>query len=872
MKLSLFPDKNARITRYVLLLCILLLFLCTPLASSNAYAESAHQNGTLDSYQPLHVAILMDASNSLTGLGANSSDPDLVSREAAKAFLNCIPSNRNMVALYHYNTVCQQDKKLTPVSSMQSISELNDTLSGMKKCEGDTHMLSAIEEANRYLADNSDDQYKNVIIVFTDGAENGMLDEQSSDREIVEAVDNVLHDTDTVIYSVAFDYVNKTTGNPSISKNSKGEVGYGKKILKELADKTGGKVMETSLNDINALDDQFLEIINDLCNIRSEVIDEYEGDGRSHKTLVPITDAVIEADLRISCDTLDAAKKARIILEDPEGNKFSFSGTGSIDEHNIWYNTDRLAMNIKIIAPSFGDWKLTVDGIKSDSPVYIRLISQYNMSMDYKITTPSGNLSQVPLGDDVTVEVRLKSDDSILTNPYFYDLHNMQAYAFVTEGDDIGIDFRDYDSNALLDHFENVLKNRPHTETFPMESTGSSFRVNIPMVHQHENILGIWIGSQRFYCYADEPLYVTYIFEPVKDKEFEDIELKTGEQKTIGNLSLYASDPKAKIELLQGDGETVEAKCSDDGSTLSLTGKKVGQQELVLQYTSLVDSTLVFEKRFKTVVVNSVPSVSGVSDLSLHIGDTHTENALRGIVDNDGDVLTVNNVHSDNPNVADVSMNGQTLTIKAKATGSASVVIEVTDGFSVVRKTLKVTVHHTIWFWLLLILLFLAAVVVLALLMRWKHKKNRRFHTILNNVTFRFYPEKANVRSFHLRYPVNLPSLFPNKGETNLKELIDTCMNEPFSENVSELIDFMQDNEERLAAFGNIKMIGSIRFSDPDTFKGSDSHVQLRSGISVNSVINVTTLDHDKFEWLLVDDNESKTLFEFTFETEALQT
>ena len=53
----------------------------------------------------------------------------------------------------------------------------------MKKCEGDTHMLSAIEEANRYLADNSDDQYKNVIIVFTDGAENGMLDEQSSDRE-----------------------------------------------------------------------------------------------------------------------------------------------------------------------------------------------------------------------------------------------------------------------------------------------------------------------------------------------------------------------------------------------------------------------------------------------------------------------------------------------------------------------------------------------------------------------------------------------------------------------------------------------------------------------------------------------------------------
>ena len=67
-------------------------------------------------------------------------------------------------------------------------------------------------------------------------------------------------------------------------------------------------------------------------------------------------------------------------------------------------------------------------------------------------------------------------------------------------------------------------------------------------------------------------------------------------------------------------------------------------------------------------------------------------------------------------------------------------------------------------------------------------------------------------------------------------------------------------------------MIGSIRFSDPDTFKGSDSHVQLRSGISVNSVINVTTLDHDKFEWLLVDDNESKTLFEFTFETEALQT
>lgn len=861
--------KNTVGMSYIILNIMLAVILAFSSCVMTANAAVHQRAGSAeDSYQPLHIAILMDSSESIKRPKERekykSSDPELISRDAAKAFLNCIPSKYNQVALYHYSDECYRDSELTSVDSIDKILSLSNTLSDMDECTGDTHMLDAIAEADKYLQENSKDGYKNVIVVFTDGAENGRLQGDESDEVIRKTVEDTLNGTDTVIYSIAFDYLD-INGNHSISQN-----GYGKKILDCLAQQTGGKVLETELDNINELDDRFIDVINDLCNILPDQIDTFDGDGEFHETTFSITDAIVEADLRISCDTLDATGGAEIHLYAPDEEdgyrevKYRQDG-GDEDFPNVWHNADRLATNIKIIQPKLGEWKLTIDKLKSDSPVHINLIRQYNMSLDTSLKTQSGEPDNIMLDENVVLEVKLLSDGEVVNNEYLYNLPEMEAYAFVTKGNSSKIDINSYSGKELFDNFTQILKDRPDTETYMLESTGESFISEIPFNNEGEQTISVWVNSGRFYCYEEDVVNVSYSFEAVKDKELEDIQLKCGETVTVDDISSYASDPDVSIGVGYDNSEILDARI--DGDQLVITGKKIGSENLLIVYTSAKNGES-FEKKIKVTVENAPPTVPKAKSIEMNVGESLTENGiLSDVTDADGDKLTITGVRSENTDAAKVSQNADNITIEAANPGETKIVIEISDGTNTVSKIINVTVKHSPLFYILMIGGIVLVIVIIILIIRSLREKSRRFHTRLNNVRFETYKD-GRLTKYNSNYPSSLGVLFDRKGKVTLWDLIEALENDAANPvtNRFDLIEFVEENKDNLSGFKNIQIIGGHSSSEPDRIKGSGDRIELNLGMTY-TMIDVSMISTEPFEFKVNDEN-GRPVFKMIFNTE----
>ena len=826
----------------------------------NADAVTIRKKGANDTYQPLHVAILMDESASL-----DSSDPERISRDAAKAFLNCVPSNQNEIALFFFFYDLQKKKNLTSIASKENIDDLNNELSSMNVCSGRTNMVSAIVEVDDYLRKNSDENYKNVIVVFTDGAETGLIDEEkllttdSNQDEIHDVIAEKLKDTDSVVYSVAFDY--KTDkGVHSIGKD-----GYGKKILDEIAKQTGGQVMITETGDIDSLDDQFLKIVNELCNIRSESIDQFAGDGKLHETTIDITDVVVEADIRISTDTLDKMSSAIIKLYDPENNEVKLSSNSD----DVWYNFDRLAANIKIMHPKQGKWKLTVENLKSDKPINVNLIKQYNMSFKVEIKTSTGNPEKASLNEQTQVEVNLVSDGQLVTYEPMYNDPKTEAYVFLTKGKDDYFIGKDYTNKQMFEEFTDVLEKRPNTKKYPMKSTGKSFVADILMESEDEYIVGVWVCSSHYYCYEEYPISVSYNFGSAAGKEFGDIKLNQGETKTIDKLHDFCTDDKADISVSAGN-DVVGVQQS--GDSLTLTGKNHGDTEVVVTYKSPVNGEK-FEKKIKVSVLNAPPVVSKAAAIEMQVGDTLVEKGiLNGVKDPEGDKLEISGARSDNQDVVTVKPGNGEITIEAVSAGEAKITVEITDGINKVNKVIEVKVNQSPLFVILLIGGILAAVAIIAAIAIIMGEKSRKFHIVLKDIYFVSYSKKSKI-IHKVKSPVSLSSSFVGVGKVEIFKLIESIISDG-SNNISEKDDlnrFIEDNRSNISKLDSVKIVGDKKNSTHDMLKGKLSGANLKNDPveyydGDNLIIDLAECSdsNSKLEFNVIDES-SYTIFTFSF-------
>ena len=284
----------------------------------------------------LNIAILMDASGSILDT-EHPSDPNLTSRDEARTLVNMIPTDNNIkVSLFQFSNNLDQKSGLTAVDSDNSYSQLGNTISSMTECANATHMVSSITDVCDYLKQNSKDNTRNVLVVFTDGAENGaMTAATATDEKIKETVSNSVGDSGVEVYSLAYDYLDES-GNHSVGDSN----GYGYRLLEEYANQTGGTV-EVAEN-VNQFRDKFCEILSSLNGNNANL--EKVTDGTFETDL-----EVVEADLSVYTDDV-----SKITLTKPDGSVVDLNNK----DDNIWVQSTKSSVDIKIISPEVGEWKI----------------------------------------------------------------------------------------------------------------------------------------------------------------------------------------------------------------------------------------------------------------------------------------------------------------------------------------------------------------------------------------------------------------------------------------------------------------------------------------------------------------------------------
>lgn len=650
----------------------------------------------------LNIAILMDASGSILDT-EHPSDPNLTSRDEARTLVNMIPTNDNIkVSLFQFSNNLDQKSGLTAVDSDNSYSQLGNTISSMTECANATHMVSSITDVCDYLKQNSKDNTRNVLVVFTDGAENGaMTAATATDEKIKETVSNSVGDSGVEVYSLAYDYLDEN-GNHSVGDSN----GYGYRLLEEYANQTGGTV-EVAEN-VNQFRDKFCEILSSLNGNNANL--EKVTDGTFETDL-----EVVEADLSVYTDDV-----SKITLTKPDGSVVDLNNK----DDNIWVQSTKSSVDIKIISPEVGEWKIAVEGKKPED-YNINLLRYYDLSMQINTTVDGKDITSVAPGNRVHLESSLYSAGNLINPKDLYALNNTEAYAYVSDNTSLKNEIK----NKNAEEISSYLKKLENVQSFALGVTDSTFTADIPITNAGANLISVFVNSGNFYCY--EEVLISGDGSIFALDEPETIYVSNGYSSEISSFSDKYCNSDVDVTM-KNDYDTNILQGEFANNTLKLNGLQPGETTLNFTFTTK-DGASSFDLAVPVVVSNSEPVTKfDGKTYSVTAGKTITaKDFAKQVSDYENDPITISLSGVSDDSIADASFDNDTLKIKGLSAGKTDVILDVSDGNNIVQATIHVKVERPL---VLRILPFIAGLlglgaigVIIALL----RKKSRRFHNAL---------------------------------------------------------------------------------------------------------------------------------------------
>lgn len=503
-------------------------------------------------YDDLDVVVVMDTSGSM-----RMSDPKRVSVAAIKMLVNMMPAENSRVGIVAFNTeatVLTQDASGNP--SLSDLAEIADVKYVKSQADsvvftGDTGIGTALKAATDLLSKKSDSNHKRAIILFTDGVVDLPTKEMlmACESDEAEAL-NWTSNNDCPIYCIGFNYIT-SSGISSMGAN-----GEGIAKLKSYSDTTGGYTKATS--NIYEIERVFIDMLANICSLYYLDVATVSGDGGKHDVVVTVTPNVIEANIRISCDTTDAIKRGTIELFTPTGKKIDLS-----NHDNIRYDVDATAASIKVLSPENGKWILSLSGIKGED-VKIGLLEHYDLDIKSKLKLPIDKTEQtLYTGDTVEVVTQLCEAGSVISSEDIYDFVTSAKIRLIADGEVKMIEMRREGASFVGE----LSVNRAGTYDITVEVDSDSFH--------RENELSV-----TFQTPPNQP--VTLV------KNFEDMEVKRGEQKTIDELLMYAEDADGDVFLIDSvkllDDTIAVASYDEQKDSLAIDGKKMGKTDAVIRY------------------------------------------------------------------------------------------------------------------------------------------------------------------------------------------------------------------------------------------------------------------------------------------------
>ena len=539
-------------------LCMLSICLMLVFFGSNVMASESD----------LDLVIIMDKSGSMA-----TADKDRIVIEAVKVLLNMMPAMQSRVGLIAFNN----EPELLTINAdnegeLVSLEKFQDALAVKALADGieyygDTGIGNALRQGTDLLEAKGREGAKKASLLFTDGVDD--FDDYTRQPELEAEKNNQNYNEALVwarenqcrIYSVGFNYPTED-GTMSMGENGEGLI-----RLQKLADNTQGSVKEQgSITEIEA---SFADMLAQICDIRYiDDIDPIPGDGGMHERTININPSVLEADIRIHCDTLNAVAQGKIHLFRP-GEEVECDLTNSDDK--LRYDVDATAASIKILLPEKGEWRLQVEGITGDD-IQVGLLEHNGLVWETALEVPEGNAQNTAFqGDNVKVKVFLKNADKTVAIPELC---------------------RTVSGSIAAVPRTNPEKKEEAALTYVEEE--GCFEAEFPVEEESVYDISVSAGSDRFFY--EDTLILESGNRPLElVKEMPAQEVKVHNTLEIQDIFSYVSDLEGDAitaEAVSDDEKLVKAFVNNDTGVLSLEGVKWGSSNVTVSFTDAQNNTV----------------------------------------------------------------------------------------------------------------------------------------------------------------------------------------------------------------------------------------------------------------------------------------
>lgn len=525
-------------------------------------------SNVMASESDLDLVIIMDKSGSMA-----TADEERIVIEAVKVLLNMMPAMQSRVGLIAFNSKPElltvngdKEGELVSLEKLQDALEVKALVDSIEYY-GDTGIGNALKQGTDLLKAKGREGAKKAVLLFTDGVDDfddytlqPELEAEKNDQNYNEAL-VWAKENQCRIYSVGFNYPTED------GTMSMGENGEGLAKLQKLADNTLGSVKEQG--SITEIEESFADMLAQICDIR--YIDDIEpipGDGGMHERIIDISPSVLEADIRIHCDTLNAVAQGKIHLFRP-GATEECDLTNSDDK--LRYDVDATAASIKILLPEKGDWKLQVEGITGDD-IQVGLLEHNGLVWEAALEVPEGNAENTAFqGDNVKVKVFLKNSD----------------------GTEVISELCETVSGTVLAVPRTNPENKTKAALTYLEEEGC-FEADFSVEEESVYDISISAGSDRFFY--ENTLVLESSNRPLElVKAISTQEVKVHNTLEIPDIFSYVSDLEGDAitaEAVSDDKNTVKASVDNNTGILSLEGVKWGSSNVTVSFTDAQNNTV----------------------------------------------------------------------------------------------------------------------------------------------------------------------------------------------------------------------------------------------------------------------------------------
>ncbi|MCM3115346.1 VWA domain-containing protein [Neobacillus sp. MER 74] len=329
------------IIRYFFMFILILI----PIFSSVALHADAVE-GPVYSASQMEGVLVVDVSKSML-----TSDPNKVSNEAMKMFIDMSSLNRDKIAVISYSDEVRSKKDLVKIGTEKDKETLKAHIDSLKKYPA-TDISVGVKEAVNVLNKNHEKNYLPIIVLLADG-NNDLL---SNKGKTIKQADDDLAQAVTQAKAQRYPiYV--------IGLNANGKLN--KEVLQNIASRTNGKFFETS--NANDLPGILREIFANHLKLKVVPVKDLSAKEEYQDIIIKIpNENVLEANI-----SLVSNKPVELKIYDPAGKMYP------LPSDKILLSKSKNYSILKLLNPVKGDWVLKVKGFPKDK-IDIKLVFSNN--------------------------------------------------------------------------------------------------------------------------------------------------------------------------------------------------------------------------------------------------------------------------------------------------------------------------------------------------------------------------------------------------------------------------------------------------------------------------------------------------------------